>query len=293
MENNEIKQPQDDEALMTDASSRGEEEQTNTQTNAKQEPKKSSKKKQLIIIGIIVGIIAAVGVTVGVLAANGVFSEDSCPAGQYRVCGPLPEGEQACGCSTKRNAVLKPIIYLYPKEETEIVVRLGAPENLTSSYPKYTDGWDVIAYPDGALIDKTTGNKLYSLYWEGAKNNDDFDKTTGFMVKGADSAKFLEEKLEILGLNYKEKEEFIIYWLPKLEAHEYNYIYFATEEEIEKEMPLELSVEPDTLIRVRMIFEGLDEYKEIKEQELVPAPERNGFTVVEWGGTNMTKQQDE
>lgn len=30
-----------------------------------------------------------------------------------------------------------------------------------------------------------------------------------------------EEKLEILGLNYKETEEFIVYWLPKLEQNEY------------------------------------------------------------------------
>ena len=38
------------------------------------------------------------------------------------------------------------------------------------------------------------------------------DFSEGFVVKGEDSAAFLEEKLEILGLNYKEAEEFIIYW---------------------------------------------------------------------------------
>ena len=41
-----------------------------------------------------------------------------------------------------------------------------------------------------------------------------------------------EEKLAILGLNEREAEEFIIYWLPKLESNKYNYIRFATEEEI-------------------------------------------------------------
>jgi hypothetical protein len=145
---------------------------------------------------------------------------------------------------------------------------------------------------DGTLVDKSTGNKLYSLYWEGTKNSSDLDKTVGFVVKGTDSAEFLEEKLAILGLNYKEKEEFIVYWLPKLESHNYNYIYFATEEEIEKEMPLKLSVEPDTLIRVRMIFEGLNEYREVEEQVLAPTPERNGFTVVEWGGTDLTTRDN-
>lgn len=272
-------------ALITNTSNENEAKQIETP----QKLNKNSKKKSWIIIGIITGIIAAVGVIVGVLAANGVFGDNSCPAGQYRVCGPLSNGEEACGCHSSPDVVDKPIIYLYPEKATEMIVRLGNPENLTSSYPKYTDGWNVVAYPDGTLIDQTTGTKLYSLYWEGIKNSNNLDKTVGFIVKGADSAEFLEEKLEILGLNYKEKEEFIVYWLPKLESHNYNYIYFATEAEIEKEMPLELSVQPDTLIRIRMIFEGLAEPKEIKEQPLAPAPERNGFTVVEWGGTDLTK----
>ncbi|MEI3400922.1 MAG: hypothetical protein V8R51_00505 [Clostridia bacterium] len=51
-------------------------------------------------------------------------------------------------------------------------------------------------------------------------------------------------------------------------------------------MPLELSIEPDTLIRVLMQYKPLDKYMEVKEQELV-TPDRNGFTVVEWGGTEI------
>ncbi len=40
----------------------------------------------------------------------------------------------------------------------------------------------------------------------------------------------MEEKLEVLGFYEREEEEFIIYWLPKLEANKYNYIRFASEE---------------------------------------------------------------
>lgn len=281
-----MQQSQDNNAaIAAESSSKNEEKQSDIQ----QKSNKNNKKKLWIAVVITAGIIGIIGIVVGVLTANSIFDGDSCPAGEYRVCGPLAGEEEACGCHSSPNVVLKPIIYLYPEKETEITVRLGEPENLTSSYPKYTDGWDVVAYPDGTLIDKTTGTKLYSLYWEGIKDNSGLDKTIGFIVKGADSAEFLEEKLGILGLNYKEKEEFIVYWLPKLESHNYNYIYFATEEEIEKEMPLDLSVKPDTIIRIRMIFEGLDEYKEVEEQPLVPAPERRGLTVVEWGGTDLAR----
>ena len=61
----------------------------------------------------------------------------------------------------------KPIIYLYPEKETELSIELGKPENITCSYPEYQKGWNVIANPDGTLIDMNTGRKLYSLYWEG------------------------------------------------------------------------------------------------------------------------------
>ena len=47
----------------------------------------------------------------------------------------------------------KPIIYLYPKEDTEVSVKLQYKDNITTSYPKYLDGWNVLAKKDGTLID--------------------------------------------------------------------------------------------------------------------------------------------
>ncbi len=184
-----------------------------------------------------------------------------------------------------QNGSFKPIIYLYPEEETELSVTLGKPENITCSYPEYADGWNVIAKPDGTLTDTDTGKNLYSLYWEGI-NDYEFSTEDGFIVKGSDTVSFLEEKLALLGLNYKEAEEFIIYWLPKLQENKYNYIRFATKDEIDKNMPLEFSEKPDTTIRILMLFKGLDEYKEVPEQTL-ETPERTGFVAVEWGGSPL------
>jgi hypothetical protein len=106
----------------------------------------------------------------------------------------------------------------------------------------------------------------------------------GFVVKGEDSIKFLEEKLEILGLNEREAEEFIVYWLPILEKNNYNYIRFASQDEINQNMPLDVNPVPDTVIRVLMITKPLDKYVEVNEQQLEKV-ERNGYTLVEWGGT--------
>lgn len=180
----------------------------------------------------------------------------------------------------------KPVIYLYPEEETEISVKLGNPDKLTSVYPEYNNGWTVIAYPDGTLVDEKTGREYYSLYYESENQKEYNDIKEGFVVKKEDIVKFLEEKLAILGLNDKEAEEFIIYWLPRLQQYNYIYIRFQTMEEIEENMPLILSQTPDTLIRIMMEWKGLDNYIEVKEQELSQV-NRNGFTVVEWGGTQF------
>ena len=180
----------------------------------------------------------------------------------------------------------KPIIYLYPEEEMNITVKLGRPQDILVSYPEYEGEWNVLARPDGSLVDLDTGRNLYALYYEGrytANNN----MEEGFVVKGSDTISFLEEKLEILGLNEREAEEFIVYWLPKMQDNKYNYIYFMDIDEINEVMPLYISEEPDTLIRVLMQFKPLNEYMEVKEQELEKV-DRNGFVVVEWGGTELS-----
>ncbi len=180
----------------------------------------------------------------------------------------------------------KPIIYLYPKEETEITAELGYPDKITCSYPKYTTGWQVLARPNGDLIDLNTKRNLYSLYYESSNVVKFKVEKDGFIVKGTDVAEFLEDKLAILGLNEKEAEEFIVYWLPRLQENKYNYIRFATMEEINANMPLTFSTEPDTLIRVLMTYKGLNKPIDVQEQKL-ETPKRSGFVAVEWGGTEI------
>ena len=182
-----------------------------------------------------------------------------------------------------KDVAYKPMIYLYPDKVENIKVKLGREELITSSYPKYEKEWDVKAYPSGKLIDNKTGRELYGLYWKGNGHKAKREKD-GFVIKGEETIEFLEEKLEVLGLNEREADEFIIYWLPRLENNKYNYIRFETMEEIDSYMPLEISPKPNSVIRILMNFKALDKKIKVKEQELV-TPSRTGFTVVEWGGS--------
>ena len=182
----------------------------------------------------------------------------------------------------RRYTLYKPLIYLYPEKEMKISVELGYPNKLTTTYPEYNKKWEVIAKPNGELKD-STGRTYYGLYWEGeTTNKPKLDE--GFVVSKKDTVKFLEEKLAILGLTEREANEFIIYWLPRLNKNKYNLIRFETIDEINKDMPLKVSPKPDTVIRVFMDFKPLDKKIEIKEQKLTKQT-RKGFTIVEWGGS--------
>ena len=177
----------------------------------------------------------------------------------------------------------KPVIYLYPEEETDISVNLILDGRLTCTYPAYNDGWTVTASPDGTLTD-AKGRTYNYLYWEG-ETYARYDLSKGFCVKGEDTAVFLEDALEKLGLTRREANEFIVYWLPQMQDNPYNIISFQTGI-YTNAAKLAVNPAPDTLIRLFMAWQASDTPVVLENQEL-SAPDRTGFTVVEWGGAEM------
>ena len=178
----------------------------------------------------------------------------------------------------------KPVIYLYPEEETEVTVRLDYDGTLTCTYPACEDGWTVTAAPDGTLRDEA-GQTYNYLYWEGVARTE-YDFSRGFCVPGADTAAFLEDALSRLGLTRREANEFIVYWLPRMEANPYNLIAFQAED-YTNHARLTVTPEPDSLLRVFMAWKPLEAPADLPAQELPPF-KRTGFTVVEWGGAELS-----
>ena len=174
----------------------------------------------------------------------------------------------------------KPVIYLYPEKETSVTVKISFDGELTCTYPAYDDGWEATAQPDGTL--KIDGKEYSCLFWEG-KSDTEYDFSEGFVVPGEETAEFLQEKLEHLGLTPREQNEFIIYWLPRMEENAYNLISFQQETYTDSAR-LEVVPEPDTVLRVFMAWKPLDQWIDVPEQQLTPT-ERKGFTLVEWGGS--------
>ena len=184
-------------------------------------------------------------------------------------------------------AFAKPVIYLYPEEKTEVSVQVGFTDGgeLTCTYPEYNDGWNVTAMPDGTLFD-ADGNEYYCLYWEG-EGKAALDMSKGWCVSADDTAVFLREKLLYIGLTPREANEFIIYWLPQMQKDPYNIITFHTQD-YSAAVPLAVDPKPDSMIRVFMTFRPSDEFTATEPQELERF-ERNGFTLVEWGGAEVSE----
>lgn len=206
---------------------------------------------------------------------RGLFPEDGviCPV-SVKLVKRLPDDEVVD---------YKPVIYLYPEQEMEVSVKMDYNGRLTCTYPAYGDGWTVTAKPDGTLTDDR--GQIYNyLYWEGVTNAR-YDLSRGFCVRGEDTAAFLEEALAKLGLNRREANEFIVYWLPLMEQNPYNVISFQTDCYTEA-AKLDIDPAPDSLIRVFMAWQASESFVDLPQQPLT-APERQGFTVVEWGGTEL------
>ncbi|OGG08819.1 hypothetical protein A2154_01110 [Candidatus Gottesmanbacteria bacterium RBG_16_43_7] len=177
----------------------------------------------------------------------------------------------------------EPIIYLYPQTTQKVSITFGQTVNLSNFVPEYRNGWNVIAYPTGKMLNISDNRTYPYLFWEGWSLIFPI-QSRGFVVKQGEVASFLKKILPKLGLNEKEKEDFMKAWLPYFSDSSYYFITFLDQSDIDKIAPLNISPTPDTIIRVLMDIKPLETPIEVKEQRLLEVPQRRGFTVVEWGG---------
>ena len=80
-----------------------------------------------------------------------------------------------------------------------------------------------------------------------------------------------------------------------MEDNPYNLISFLGEE-YDDMAELTISPSPNTVIRIYMVFMPLEEEVIVPDNRQLVIPElveRTGFTVVEWGGTEIDARYDE
>jgi hypothetical protein len=189
----------------------------------------------------------------------------------------------------KPPVVRKPVIYFYSEKEMDLDIVLKPKADLIFSYPEYKNGWSAKLLTDGNI---SVEGKIYPyLFWEGnlwnKKSVSDFK--SGFTVSKDQTVAFLEEKLAFMGLNQREMTDFITFWAPQMMEHDQVFVHFVCAQDYADQIAeLELSVKPDSEIRINMFFAPVNKDFQTTEQPLQQFS-RKGFTVVEWGGAELNE----
>lgn len=175
----------------------------------------------------------------------------------------------------------KPVVYLYPQQKTDVSVRVGA--DVVVSEPHYpANGWQhVTAEPSGQLTYQ--GKQYDSLFWEGYGHGSYPDVASGTVVPSGQAVATIRGQLKAQGLNAKETKDFLDYWQPKLPKTPYVRLTWFNTAQMNQLAPLTVLPRPQTVIRVFLDFEGLQQPITLPAQQF-STPNRTGFTVVEWGG---------
>jgi hypothetical protein len=173
--------------------------------------------------------------------------------------------------------IKKPAIYLYPKQDSFVNVKVDVNGKIIKDIPKYNLGWNVFVTKDG-MID----GKYDYLFYEAELRKIDLP-SDGWVVKYENLESWFDVNLIKLGLNEKEKNQFKEYWLNELPESNYYEIKLFDEKFLKENMNLIITPNSDTLIRLIFYFKPLRDNISISKPKIV-IPTRNGFTVVEWGG---------
>ncbi|HSW47983.1 MAG TPA: hypothetical protein VLG67_02780 [Candidatus Saccharimonadales bacterium] len=227
--------------------------------------------------------------TIAINCKNGIaYHDDGSPLG--------PQYDSYCGGSNAPNdgryCIAKPVIYLYPTVPTIVSVKVESAGKIVVSDPLYpSGGWkNILAFPTGDLYYQS--KRYTELFYESEVTEYKKPKV-GIIIKSSELSNKLDTIIDQLGLIDKEKQEFIEFWVPRLQAQKSPYIFFSILEKQEKERldKVIISPQPDTKIEFIAYFKPINSISNYDGNLKLPAkPERKGFVSVEWGGSLDTTE---
>ncbi len=183
----------------------------------------------------------------------------------------------------------KPVIYAYAPASTAVHIQLDLKGELLFTYPQYINGWDFTTGSQGTI--QMENHEYKYLFWEGTTdiNSNKTDWNEGFVVERKNLLLFLEKVLGQMGLSSMEQQDYITYWYPLMNKNEKNYVHFLFNEEYNEYASISVTPKPDNMFRVYMLWANAEGMEEIKlKDQVIPSFKHEGFTLVEWGGSQLT-----
>jgi len=226
-------------------------------------------------------------------AAVSLLAAGLLPAGTYTIVARGPEGireesipdvQVAPFAASEQDLYLaemvamKPNIYLYPEQTTEVAVELALRPGyrLLASEPDYGAGWRVEAAPDG-LIDGRWGFLFYE-----ASVPPGVDTASGWSVPRAELAGFFDAVLVAYGFNATERADFVDYWVEALPPAPHYHVYALRDRAVDAKVGLDVQPPPDSSLRLWLAIHPAEQPLSLPAPAIEPL-QREGFTLVEWG----------
>lgn len=210
--------------------------------------------------------------------ANAFKEEGERPGFWERLIGALKPSHQV--------NVYKPNIYFYAPELLEISVEFLEEHLLTETIPEYSFGWDTTVCGDGQIICQDEPYDF--LFYESLADASLFETESAWVIYADTREEQLLEVLALYDFNEKETADFIEFWMEKLEAGVDYVMYPQDTVCVDRQMPMVIVPEPT---RITRIWFGFEKYAgQTFETPQVTPIEREGFTVVEWGGFFWEKE---
>ena len=196
----------------------------------------------------------------------------------FQSCEPDDDCDYEPECDTC-NIVRKPNIYIYPGDNIQLTVKLDFPlgGEIVTSIPEYGTGWNVSVDTNG-LIDNT-----YSYLFYESTQPDIWQKNEGWIIKRTELETFFRDNMTNYGFNGQEIEDFVNYWIPRLDNFSYYSIFPQTVEQIDDVIELSFSKQPDKVLRLFYLINGHDNLLNKLVEPTINSSKREGFFVAEWG----------
>jgi len=175
--------------------------------------------------------------------------------------------------------VYKPNIYIYPNEKIQLDVKLKFPQGgrVVTSIPKYSNGWNISVDTNGLI-----NNTYKYLFYESSQPNI-WQKKDGWVIPASRLESFFRKNMKEYGFEGDEIKDFIDYWIPKFKDYDFYLIYPETKNIISKVIKLNMSKQPDNLLRLFYVVKGSNHSNIELIEPKIEKFQREGYYITEWG----------
>jgi len=186
---------------------------------------------------------------------------------------------QSCEPDEEEKMVYKPNIYIYPNEVIDLTLKITFPMGgkIVTSIPEYGSGWSFVVDTSG-LIDNT-----YSYLFYESIQPDVWQRNYGWCIKTDTLEIFIRQNMSEYGFNDKEINDFIEYWIPRLNDYPYYSLYPQTNCIIDDVVQLEFSKQPENILRLFYSIHGRNSFLDKLKAPTIDKFIREGYFVTEWG----------